>query len=58
MAKPSKRNKTSRKPNQKKRGCAPSFLTQKRNELDEVCPPDPKEEYVQPDAEKEAGGEG
>jgi hypothetical protein len=34
---------------------------QKRGEIDEVCgdpQPDPKEEYVQPEEEKEAGGEG
>ena len=42
-------------------GCATSFLMQKRGEIGEVCgdaQPDPTEEYVQPEAEKEAGGEG
>lgn len=41
-------------------GCATSFLTQERNEMDKECgtvPPDPKEEYVQSDDEKESGGE-
>ena len=41
------------------RGCATSFLMQERGEIGGLCPeePDPKEEYVQPDKEKEAGGE-
>jgi hypothetical protein len=42
-------------------GCATSFLLQKRGEIGEVCAnaqPDPQEEYVQPEKEKEAGGEG
>jgi hypothetical protein len=42
-------------------GCATSFLMEKRGEIGEVCGdvrPDPKEEYVQPEKEKEAGGEG
>jgi len=41
-------------------GCATSFLNQEKNELDKVCgtvPPNPKEEYVQKDDEKESGGE-
>src|ERR1700733_13575116 len=41
-------------------GCATSFLMQERGEIGGVCAepqPDPKEEYVQPDKEKEAGGE-
>jgi hypothetical protein len=45
----------------KTRGCATSFLMEKRGEIGEVCGdvrPDPKEEYVQPEKEKEAGGEG
>src|ERR1041385_2275491 len=40
-------------------GCATSFLMQKRGEIGEVCgdqQPDPTEEYVQPEKEKEAGG--
>jgi hypothetical protein len=44
----------------KAQGCATSFLMQKRGEIGEVCgdvQPDPKEEYVQPEKEKEAGGE-
>jgi hypothetical protein len=42
-------------------GCATSFLMQERGEIDKVCgepEPDPNEEYVQPEKEKEAGGEG
>jgi hypothetical protein len=45
-------------PDQK--GCAPSFLTQQKNEIGQVCSPvqpESKEEYVQPDEEKDAGGE-
>ncbi len=45
----------------KTQGCATSFLMEKRGEIGEVCgdiQPDPKEEYVQPEKEKEAGGEG
>ena len=46
---------------EKTRGCAPSFLMEERGELGGICngaEPDPAEEYVQPDKEKEAGGEG
>jgi hypothetical protein len=35
-------------------------LNQEKNELDKACgtvPPNPKEEYVQKDDEKESGGE-
>lgn len=42
-------------------GCTTSFIMQERGELGGVCgdvQPDPKEEYVQPEKEKEAGGEG
>ena len=42
-------------------GCASSFLMQRRGEIGEECgdlQPDAKEEYVQPEKEKEAGGEG
>ena len=42
-------------------GCATSFLMQKRGEIGSVCgdqQPDPNEEYVQPENEKETGGEG
>jgi hypothetical protein len=45
---------------QGKQGCTPSFLNQKNNEMDEVCeltPQQKKEEYVQPESEKESGGE-
>ena len=51
-----------------KQGCATSFLTQKGGEMNKVCgqvqpevQPDlkneSKEQYVQPDEEKESGGE-
>ena len=43
------------------KGCTPSFLTDKSGELNEACeltPSQKKEEYVQPEAEKESGGEG
>ena len=43
-----------------KRGCAPSFLTGERDEIDQVCggiQATKPEEYVQPDEEKETGGE-
>jgi hypothetical protein len=45
---------------QSQQGCAPSFLTQQKNEIGQVCTPtqpESKEEYVQPDKEKDAGGE-
>lgn len=41
-------------------GCTTSFLNQEKNELNKVCgtvPPNPAEEYVQKDDEKESGGE-
>jgi hypothetical protein len=47
-----------------KQGCATSFLTQKGGEMDKVCgptqphpPKEHKEPYVQPEDEKESGGE-
>jgi len=43
-----------------KRGCATSFLTSERNEIGKVCgeiQTTNPEEYVQPDEEKETGGE-
>jgi hypothetical protein len=42
------------------RGCTTSFLLQERDEIGQVCAvePDPQKEYVQPEGEKEAGGEG
>jgi hypothetical protein len=42
------------------RGCATSFLTSERNEIGKVCgqiEATNPEEYVQPDEEKETGGE-
>jgi hypothetical protein len=42
------------------KGCAVSFLNQERDELDETCDgakPKLAEVYLQPDEEKEAGGE-
>jgi len=41
-------------------GCAVSFIMEERGEIGGICEeqPDPKEEYVQPEKEKEAGGEG
>jgi hypothetical protein len=41
------------------RGCATSFLTNERNEKGKVCGDiqATPEEYVQPDEEKETGGE-
>lgn len=47
--------------NAETQGCITSFLMEERGEIGGVCgavQPDPKEEYVQPDKEKEAGGEG
>ena len=46
------------KPNQE--GCATSFIMQERGETGGICDlePNPGEEYVEPDKEKEAGGEG
>lgn len=43
-----------------KQGCATSFLTREKGELDKACgtKPNAKEEYVPAEAEKEAGGEG
>jgi hypothetical protein len=43
-----------------KQGCAFSFLTEERGEMDKLCertPAEQHEEYTQPDKEKEAGGE-
>ena len=56
-----------RKPKQKsappaggsKRGCATSFIMRERSEMDKQCGNLPlNDEYVQPDEEKETGGEG
>ena len=54
----SKQKKDERAPDQK--GCAPSFIMEERGEIGGICneEPNPAEEYVQPDKEKEAGGEG
>jgi hypothetical protein len=45
-------------PNQE--GCSTSFITQERGEIGEICneQPNATEQYVQPDSEKEDGGEG
>jgi hypothetical protein len=43
-----------------KQGCATSFLTSERNEIGKVCgeiQATNPEQYVQPDEEKETGGE-
>jgi hypothetical protein len=42
---------------QPKEGCAPSFVLGERNELDPLCGGSEPDEYVQPDNEKEDGGE-
>jgi hypothetical protein len=48
-----------RPPRQPEEGCAPSFLLGERNEMDKLCGASPEpDEYVQPDNEKEDGGEG
>jgi len=44
-----------------KKGCAPSFLNLQRGEFSTPCgssEPDPGEQYVPSDKEREAGGEG
>ncbi len=44
-----------------KKGCAISFLSLQRGELSTPCgpgEPDPEEQYVPSDKEREAGGEG
>ena len=59
-AKPDKAVRPLVQPDASKQGCATSFLTNKRGETDELCGLDPAKrtkEYVQPDDEKEAGGE-
>ena len=45
-------------PDQK--GCPTSFIMQERGEIGGICneQPNPTEEYVQPDNQKEDGGEG
>jgi hypothetical protein len=42
---------------QPKEGCAPSFVLGERNEMDPLCGGTEPDEYVQPDKEKEDGGE-
>ena len=44
----------------KQEGCTTSFIMQERGETGGICDlePNPGEEYVEPDKEKEAGGEG
>ncbi len=41
-------------------GCATSFIMQERGEIGGICDEqqNPREQYVQPDSEKENGGEG
>ena len=42
-------------------GCATSFLMDERGEIGGICgelQPDPKDQYVEEDQEREAGGEG
>lgn len=42
-------------------GCATSFLMDERGEIGGICgvvQPEPDEQYVQPEKEREAGGEG
>ena len=41
-------------------GCATSFIMEERGEIGGICgeQPDPEEQYVRPDSEKEVGGEG
>jgi len=49
------------KPDPATQGCATSFLMDERGEIEGICgavQPDPAEQYVQPDKEREAGGEG
>lgn len=44
-----------------KQGCAASFLTEERDETDKLCErteAEQREEYTQPEEEKEVGGEG
>lgn len=45
-------------PNQE--GCTTSFIMEERGEIGRICneQPNPAEQYVQPDSEKEDGGEG
>jgi hypothetical protein len=57
---PDKATRPAISPDASKQGCTPSFLTNKRGETDELCGVEPAKrpkEYVQPDEEKEAGGE-
>jgi hypothetical protein len=53
-----KENQLEVEPNQE--GCATSFIMQERGEISGICneQPNPTEQYVQPDSEKEDGGEG
>jgi hypothetical protein len=59
-AEPKKANESAIPVGSGKQGCAPSFLTQQKDEIGKVCGPaqqGSKQEYVQPDEEKDAGGE-
>jgi hypothetical protein len=49
------------KSGQTKKGCAPSFLNVQRGEIGSPCgpeEPEPEEQYVPSDKEREVGGEG
>jgi hypothetical protein len=51
---------TAASPDSKTRGCAVSYIMQQRGELGGACgalEPDPNEQWVQPEKEREAGGE-
>jgi hypothetical protein len=46
--------------NGERKGCTPSFLMERRGEMDKSCgrnSAERQEEYTQPDEEKESGGE-
>jgi hypothetical protein len=54
-------NQKPKKSDEAKKGCATSFLNLERGEIGSPCgpsEPNPEEEYVQSDKEREAGGEG
>ena len=55
-----KKNPNEREHDSDQQGCTTSFIMQERGESGGICDeePNPAEEYVQPDKEKEAGGEG
>lgn len=54
-------NQKAKNSDEAKKGCATSFLNLERGEISSPCgpsEPNPEEEYIQPDKEREAGGEG